>query len=376
MAKLGSPRTHEQVWALTRIDDPAARARRPALELNATRHSALLSIGLWRNRAALADLCNSFDSGLYDAYDRRAVAEALGRIGDPAAVPALLKAVGTAEDAVLEHSLIYAMIEINEPASVSAGLKSANARTRRAALIAARSDSRRRRKWIAQLRMLPTDILGPDMLTEFLAADEVELADTATWIAGRHPEWADELADYFRQRLEVDDIEGVQFVALQRQLTAFADAKSIQDLLAERLGDVTGSDTVRRLVLQTMAASRLKAAPESWIAPLRRALASHSDAVVADAVHTVRALALPPDTAGGIASQLIKIAHADTREPDLRLDALAAVPGGLAEVDAEIFALLRAARCPADRPVAARRPPPYWPRPSFRASSSSNSQPI
>ncbi len=39
-------------------------------------------------------------------------AEALGRIGDKSAVPALLKAAGQPADRVLEHGLIYALIEI------------------------------------------------------------------------------------------------------------------------------------------------------------------------------------------------------------------------------------------------------------------------
>jgi HEAT repeat protein len=50
---------------------------------------------------------------------RRAAAEALGRIGDARAVPDLLEAAASPADRVLEHSITYALIEINVPASLS-----------------------------------------------------------------------------------------------------------------------------------------------------------------------------------------------------------------------------------------------------------------
>ncbi len=333
---LTSERRYRDIWILTQIDDPLAR-RFVRLELplvvpfgkksEATRHAAILSTALWRDRDAVPQLIELLSTDT--SANRRAAAEALGRIGDPIAVPALLTAVGHAQDdQVLEHSLIYALIEIGDPTSVTSGLKSPNVHTRRAALIA--------------LDQMPGDHLSPETLTQFLTADDLDLADTATWIAGRHPQWAEHLAGYFRGRLEADDIEGTAFVPLERQLAAFAGSKVIQELLAERLGDVTASDAMCRFVLQTMAQARLKTTPESWIGPLRRAVASHNAAVVAEAVRTARSLTVPPTEAGELAAALVKIARSGERDPDLRLDALAAVPGGLAEADAEIFALLRA----------------------------------
>src|SRR5256886_1662570 len=65
----------------------------------------------------------------------RIAAEGLGRLGYRPAVPVLLRATGLTEDAIIEHSLTFALIEIADPARTRAGLKEENARTKRAALI-------------------------------------------------------------------------------------------------------------------------------------------------------------------------------------------------------------------------------------------------
>ena len=76
------------------------------------RQAAIHVAGLWRDKTAsrLIELLNS-----PSAHNRRAAAEALGRIGDTAAVPALLEAAGRADDRILEHSITYALIDIADP---------------------------------------------------------------------------------------------------------------------------------------------------------------------------------------------------------------------------------------------------------------------
>ena len=69
-------------------------------------------------------------------HNQRAAAEALGRLGDVSIVPALLAACGTPADRALEHSRIYALIELGDPKAVEPGLKSETLRVRQAALIA------------------------------------------------------------------------------------------------------------------------------------------------------------------------------------------------------------------------------------------------
>ena len=60
--------------------------------------------------------------------------------------------------------------------------------------------------------------------------------------------------------------------------------------------------------------------------------------LVRRAVSTARALTGPKDRDEGLASALRKVGDDPTRPTEVRLDALAAVPGGLADVTPELFA--------------------------------------
>src|SRR5262249_38602481 len=107
--------------------------------------------------------------------NRRAAAEALGRIGDKSAVPEILAASATPSDSVMEHALTYALIEMSDPDGTAKGLASESVSTRRAALIA--------------LDQMGGGKLNPESVAPLLTSTEPALKEAASWIAGRHPEW-------------------------------------------------------------------------------------------------------------------------------------------------------------------------------------------
>ncbi len=147
------------LWALVRIDGPEARAavRAGFFDLDETvKQVAAHGVSLHRDRDALPQLVELLKS--VSLQNQRVAAEALGRIGDKFAVAPLLEAAGKLpppleytsvphgyrvlttvawpEARILEHSLIYALIEIADPAATRAGLASDNESIRHAALIA------------------------------------------------------------------------------------------------------------------------------------------------------------------------------------------------------------------------------------------------
>ncbi|MCE9608877.1 MAG: HEAT repeat domain-containing protein [Chthoniobacter sp.] len=108
------------VWVLTRIPGETARAavrRGLAPKEDAElRTAAALSAALWRDKGATDALLPLLADP--DLHTRRAVAEALGRIGDKRAVAPLL-ATDTAGDRFLEHSVTYALYEIGDAPSLA-----------------------------------------------------------------------------------------------------------------------------------------------------------------------------------------------------------------------------------------------------------------
>ncbi len=264
------------VWTATRIDGEDARATvRAALADgdDTVRQCALHSISVRQDRGAVTKVVDLLKSK--SPHNRRAAAEALGRIGNGASVPALLEAVGQPADRMLEHSLTYALIEIADREATARGLASANPRMRRAALIA--------------LDQMNGGTLTAKAVAAELTANEPGVKEAAWWIAGRHPEWGGELAGFFRARLASRDLSEAERTELPAQLARMAKTKAIQSMLESRLSDEAGRDE-RLLVLRAMSGAGLKTVPEGWIARLTRTLSSSDSELVREAVNTARAL--------------------------------------------------------------------------------------
>ncbi len=315
------------VWTATRIDHPEARdaVRRALFDGDETvRQVALHSISLWRDRDALPQLLTILKSS--SAQNQRAAAEALGRIGDKSAVPALLEAAGKQSDRMLEHALTFALIEIADVAEISRGLTSDNVLTRRAALIA--------------LDQTGTS-LKVDTVARELNSPQPLMKETASWIVGRHPEWGDALAGFLRDRLAAKKPAAAEREELSNQLARFAGSAAVQEMLAERLRDATAPAATRQVVLQAMARSGLKTVPASWLAALTHALLETNLPILSEAVTTARALPLPRQRNADLIAALLRIPSEEKFPIKLRLAALAAIPGGLPEVSPKQFALLR-----------------------------------
>jgi putative heme-binding domain-containing protein len=333
------------VWAVTRIEDAAARAAvRQTLSDSdeTTRQAAIHSVSVRRDREALPALVKLLKSP--SLHNRRAAAEALGRIGDKSAVHALLDALGQPADRALEHSLTFALIEIADPHGTAAGLQSDNPLIRRAALVA--------------LDQMDGGGLKPETVTrEFVSAD-ARMKEAAWWIAGRHPDWAGAVTGFLRARLsDAEKLSPAAQDELVHHLTRFARGGPVQQLLAERLAPVGGvgrpAPSAERIALRAMARANLKEAPEVWITRLADVLKDDNGDLLAEAIDTVRALRIPPKHAAKLSAALFPIGGNVKADDKVRLGALAAVPGGLKTVQPSIFDFLRS-HLDSEQPVAVR----------------------
>jgi putative membrane-bound dehydrogenase-like protein len=326
------------IWAATRMEGYYARAISDE-GLNdkdeTVRQTAAHSLALWhatQGRSQLAHLMT------WVSADKRAAAEALGRSGDKQWVPNLLAQLAKNNGPVMDHSLIYALIEIGDVEGTAAGLQSKNPRVRRAALIAL--DQMGDKRMVAQT------------VTPELTSNDAALRETASWIAGRHPEWGDGLAGFFRDRLAEKELSVADRQELTGQLARFAHTPAVQELLTQQLRAGSSGRDRAVLALHAMARSGLKVAPAAWVAGLEKVLASGDAELIREAVTTARAVP-PKGRSEKLAAALLRVADDDKEPQSVRLGALAAVPGGLSPVKPATFDFLLA-RLDREQPVADR----------------------
>ena len=328
------------VWSATRIDgEEARRVDRVALKDSdeSVRQVAIHSASVREDRKALAELIGLLSG--QSIQNQRAAAEALGRLGDSAAVPALLAATSDVQDRILEHSLTYALIEIADPRATEKSLSDPSAKTRRAALIA--------------LDQMEGGGLKPLQLAPALGTADPANREIASWIVGRRPEWAGELAGFLKNRLLSMDLDKSDGETLTVQLAQFAGAEPVQRLIADALADSRASRQARLVSLRAISRSHLKAAPKGWVEGLAVVLKGEDRELASEAVGAAKALTLEPEEGRALAEALLSIGDDNKLPASARLDALGAVPIGVATISPKLFAFLRSELDP-EKPVAAR----------------------
>ena len=303
----------QTVWALTRIDD--ARARRVVRGAlsdrdETVRQAALHSISVHRDRAAEMKLVEMLQNRA--PQNRRAAAEALGRIGSPHAVAALLTATADASDRALEHSLTYAVVEIAAPKWTRLALGHENPLVHRAAMIALD-------------QMAGGDLQVADVRPVLDSGDRL-LRDAAWWIAQQHPEWAAALAPCFRAAIQTGTSPDEPLERWSARLARFAHDGAVQQVMAEGLAGSPAGQAVQRAILEAMIGSGLKAMPAAWSEPLSELLATTDVELLGTVVRAVRALSADKLTEPFV-TRLRAIAGAEQLPASVRLQALVALPG-------------------------------------------------
>jgi putative membrane-bound dehydrogenase-like protein len=272
----------------------------------------------------------------------RLAAEGLGRMRDRASVPTLLRlaaAVGSA-DRFLEHSLLYAVIEIGDAGAARSLANSDHPATARAALLT-----------LEQIEG------GNPRVAEVLPAlnsKDNALRETGAWIARRHPEWGAELTEHLRARLSSAATPDAERSTWESQLGLVARHSHGQAFLAELVQGTAYRNEARIAGLSAMANAGLKDMPDGWRDAVRFALsvqASESSSPIrATAVRSLRSLPFPKEGDPRITDALHALARHAAESAVVRLEALSALPSG-STVDNEEFAILRASLDPARPPT-------------------------
>ena len=315
------------VWALTRIDAEQAReAVRAALTGRDTsvQHAAAHSASVWRDQESSGALLKMLERTT-EPQLQRVAAEALGRLRNRDAISRCVANL-PASSRELEHSLIYALIEIGDPAPLASLLHAGTPAARKAALIA--------------LDQISGGKLRREDLQPWLFSRDPELRKTAAWIAGRHSEWAAEIVGEILQRAAELAPTAPEFDELVALLTQFSTDRTVQETMTRILRSKRQPDAQRFLVLRTMARSRFKELPAEWVLALIEALGARQEAELGDLLAAISASPPPKALSNKIAEALLTIARGTDLSAAMRLAALTALPAGPCELDTPTFEFL------------------------------------
>jgi putative membrane-bound dehydrogenase-like protein len=295
------------VFALFRIGTPKAQeAVRAALnDANfQVRTAAARCAGMAQDRAALDRLSEMVKKD-HPAVRRQAAA-ALGQIGDAQAVPALLNAAADPEDRFVEHSIIYSLITLGQPAPVLKALSAPQPKIRKAALIA-----------LDQMDQSP---LRREQALASLQTEDKDLRGAALFVMSHHPEWAGAVLQYLNARIHDPNFGGSEAEPVHDAILAFAADPGLQDLIGKLLQDPALGEAQSIFVLDTVAGMPVKQVPDSWVAGLDRLLTSGSPNVRLRTVDLIRTRGI-----SGLDPQLQQIANASSTPDQTRVSALASL---------------------------------------------------
>ena len=295
------------VYSLSRIGTAEAQAAvREALKDSRAevRQAAARQVGMARDKAAVAVLIEM--ARKEDPAVRRQAAASLGMIGEASAVAALLEAAANPEDRFVEHSVIYSLIQLGQPAALMSSLASGKPSVRKAALIA--------------LDQLDKSPLREDQVMPFFNDADPELRRTALWVVSRHPKWSARVASMLEARVRAPQFPANESEVVADAIGAFCSDATMRKAIGGALGDPS-LDAQRQLFLLG-AAERCssKEFPAEWTAGLQRLL-KHADPKVRVAtigLARTRGLA-------ALDADLRQLATTAGEKDDVRVAALSAV---------------------------------------------------
>ena len=351
------------VWAAARIDLPAGRSlvRAGLADADATvRQAAAHAAGLNRDPLALDGLVRLLQDS--SPAVARAAAEALGRLGDRLACGPLLAAAArpagsdhAAGERALDHSLIYALIEIGAADELLQALAGDDPGSCGAALVA--------------LDQMATQVPGVELdSTRALAlcrSSDAKLRDTAWWVAARHPEWSAALAGQVRPQLEVAAQSSPETAARARAtLAKLAGNSAVAAALGEALADPEAPGKIVTAALLVCQETGVKATPDAWIEAFARRLdgslgqAADLPSQQTAIVETLGSLSLSAQQRQRLRDELLALAADRAVPPRTMLEALqvlGSARGDLPEaVTSRLIGLLTGESPPLDRAAAAR----------------------
>jgi putative heme-binding domain-containing protein len=329
------------------MDTDAKQALHAALAVSesSVQHAAVHAISVMRDEGAFTALVPLLKSS--DAQVRRATAEALGRLGNHEAVKPLLEAAARlttdpnapatsnekypTPDRILEHSITYALIEMNAPAETRAGLAAdMDPLTKRAALIA--------------LDQMDTGDLQPQEVTSYLDSTAHPLVNqAANWIIAHRKDWSVPVAAHLRGQVKnVKSLSPSEKAQLETQLQSLGSARPVQEMLEVVSLDPSAGRESRLFALESLRRARPKTLADPMF--LLTLFRSNDAELVQGAAGVAGAASVKGNVGEILQGELLRVAAKQQFPPVTRLEALNAAAG--TTLDGDLFGFVRANLAP------------------------------
>lgn len=307
---------------LGRINSPGARtALRRALDSDSSRvrQTAALILGEVHDQAAASALVGRLKDT--DPAVRREAATALGRIGADSALPALAKVLRQELSPQMRHAIIYALIQIDAFTALRQQLGRASDPRELAALL------------LAGDQMKSHPLLVADILPH-LTTVNADLFHAISFIAARHPEWAEPLVDAITPWFQHDHPAAEQLRTVRSLFPDLIQAPATRGLIASLLAS---GDRRFEIAVELIARAADPGLDPRWEKPLRQALQGKSPDRAAATLDALKVIHSPGFDA------VLRAFGADVSRPDLlRVKALSAVSVRKGTLDQAAFQLLLA----------------------------------
>jgi putative heme-binding domain-containing protein len=298
-------RTRRQaVWALYRIGggSVAPRIQRALSDTELeVRIAAIQALGELKDNGSVSALVGILQSE--SPLERREVATALGRIGDPSVTNALLEVTTRDIDRFEQHAIRFALIEIGNREALRQALEGhENWFVKESALVV--------------LDQLKDSSASAKIVASFLRSDEATAQATGLWVAQRHPGWSNQILELVFSFLRGGDAAST--VQVTDVLKAYASSPDAQKNVATKLMDESFEH--RELLLNMINDAAPAEMPEPWIEALAHCLEGDDEVVRTAALNVVAHRRLKP-----LSLQLAAIADNENYSVASRLAALTAL---------------------------------------------------
>lgn len=322
-SKIDEEEAAKMVFGLYRVGtETAMKEVRKATEHKSAivRTAAVRALGLAKDKASLSRLSELVVND--QPQVRRQAATALAQIGDPSAAEALLNAAAKVEDRVEEHSVIYALIQLGNVAPVAAALSHADAKVKKAALIA--------------LDQMDNSPLTKTQLKPFLVSENADLKNTGVWVAAHRPEWTDIVVEFLEDQLAKPQQSEEELIALRDLMVTFCHNDILQRYIASQLQSGGLAGEKKMLFLSVMGQCDVRNLPTHWTAQLGELLKTNDPSIVTEVLNLIQSRRV-----SGLNSQLLSLYRDQKAAPAIRLKALAASAASQPEISDTDFNILK-----------------------------------